>query len=100
MLMMKKATRILLLTGFLLFTQGCWKNATDVMLDEMEAIAKQKSYIEAKLKSNTPGAEKELARLSEIAQSFRKRIETAKEKGFSKTQSERFMKILSDTDTE
>ena len=83
-----------------MFAQGCNKNATDILLDEMEVIAKQKSVIEAKLKSNTPGAEKELERLSEIAQSFQKRIETAKEKGFSKTQSERFMKILSDTDTE
>jgi hypothetical protein len=100
MLMMKKINKVLLLTGLLMFAQGCSKNATEVLLDEMEAIAKQKSVIEAKLKSNTPGAEKELEKLSEIAQSFRKRIETAKEKGFSKTQSERFMKILSDTDTE
>lgn len=75
--MKNKITGVLLLSCLKLCVPGCGKNATDTLLDKMESISKQKSVLESKLKLNTPGAEKDMKRLSEIAQSFRKRIETA-----------------------
>lgn len=90
----KKITGVLFLSCLLLFTQGCGKNETDALLDEMEAISKQKTNLEAKLKSKTPSADKELEKLFEKARTFEDKIDAAKKKGFSKAQEERFMKIL------
>jgi hypothetical protein len=94
----KKITEILILLCLVLFTQGCGKNPTDALLDEMEAISNQKSKLEAKLRSNTPGADKELEKLFEKARTFEDKIDAAKKKGFSKAQEERFMKILSNVE--
>lgn len=94
----KRITGVLVLSCLVLFAQGCGKNATDALLDEMEAISKQKSTLEAKLRSNTPGADKDLEKLFEKARTFEDKIDAAKKKGFSKSQEERFMKILSNTE--
>lgn len=94
----KKITGVLVLSFLLLITQGCGKNPTDALLDEMEGISNQKSKLEAKLRSNTPGADKELEKLFEKARTFEDKIDAAKKKGFSKAQEERFMKILSNVE--
>jgi flagellar biosynthesis/type III secretory pathway protein FliH len=93
----KKIFAFLYLSLLLFSAQGCGKNATDALLDEMEAITKQKTVLEAKLKANSPGALKELNKLREKAQSFEEKIDAAKAKGFSKAQEERFLKILSES---
>jgi hypothetical protein len=90
----KKLIDFLYFVLLIFCVQGCGKNATDALLDEMEDITKQKSVLEAKLRTNTPGTIKELEKLREKAQSFELRIDAAKAKGFSKVQEDRFYKIL------
>lgn len=73
---------------------GCGSNGADGLLDDYEKLCNKSALLQTKLKSNDRSALKEIEGMAKDMQAINSKLETLKEKGFSSSQKERFLKIL------
>lgn len=73
---------------------GCGSNGIDEMLNDYEKLCNKSALLQTKIKANDMSALKEIEGIAKDMQAISIKLETLKEKSFSSSQKERFLKIL------
>lgn len=73
---------------------GCGSNGVDGLLDDYEKLCNKSALLQTKLKENDMSALKEIEGMAKDMQAINSKLETLKEKGFTSSQKQRFLKIL------
>jgi len=73
---------------------GCGSNGVDGLLDDYEKLCNKSALLQTKLKANDMSDLKEIEGMAKDMQAINSKLETLKEKGFTSSQKQRFLKIL------